>query len=256
MPLESLRWRRLAVTVALLGGALAAVPGCGGSAEQAEAAYRESEEALRAKDYPGAAEAASRAVEAAAGRADAWINLGIANSRQQNWAEAIDAYNHAVEIDPLQKKALNNLANVYFRQGRYADAAVWYGKALEVDPDYLLASFHYGWTLRQLNRLDEAEQVFEHCKEIPASSERERMTHLDCHFYVGSIKFRNGEYRSAARIMQEILGARPGHSEARYFLGLSYRKMGRLDEAEEQLEIHRQMLQAMRAKPIPEPVDE
>ena len=229
---------------------------CRGSAEEAEAAFLESQEALSAKDYPAAAEAALRAVEAAPDHADAWIILGIANSRQQNWTEAIEAYEHAIEINPLQKKALNNLANVYFRQGRYADAAVWYGEALEVDPDYLLASFHYGWTLRQLNRLDEAEKVFQHCKEIPASSDRERMTHLDCHFYVGSIKFRKGEYRSAARIMEEVLSARPGHSEARYFLGLSYRKMGRFDEAAEQLEIHRQMLQAMRAVPIPEPVDE
>ena len=256
MPIESMRWRTLAATAALLGGVVAVTSGCGGSAEEAEAAFRQSGEALRAKDYPAAVEAASRAVEAAPDRVDAWINLGIAHSRQQNWTEAIDAYEHAVEVDPKQKKTLNNLANVYFRQGRYDDAAVWYGKALEVDPDYLLASFHYGWTLRQLNRLDEAEQVFEHCKEIPASNDRERMTHLDCHFYVGSIKFRKGEYRSAARIMSEILGARPGHSEARYFLGLSYRKMGRLDEAAEQLEIHRQMMQAMRAVPIPEPVDE
>jgi len=256
MPIESFRWRWPAVATAMLVGALAGVAGCGGSTEQAEAAFLESGEALRTKDYPAAAEAASRAIENDAGHVDAWINLGIANSRQQNWTEAIDAYEHATKLDPLQKKALNNLANVYFRQGRYEEAAVWYGKALEVDADYLLASFHYGWTLRQLNRLDEAEEVFEHCKEIPASSERERMTHLDCHFYVGSIKFRKGEYRSAARIMEEVLGARPGHSEARYFLGLSYRKMGRYEEATAQLEIHRQMLQAMRAKPIPEPVDE
>ena len=256
MPIESLRGRRPAVAAAMLIVSLGVVTGCGGSAEQAEAAFLESGEALRAQNFPAAVEAASRAVENDAKHVDAWINLGIANSRQQNWTEAIDAYEHATKLDPLQKKALNNLANVYFRQGRYEEAAVWYGKALEVDADYLLASFHYGWTLRQLNRLDEAEEVFEHCKEIPASSERERMTHLDCHFYVGSIKFRKGEYRSAARIMEEVLGARPGHSEARYFLGLSYRKMGRYEEATEQLEIHRQMLQAMRAKPIPEPVDE
>jgi superkiller protein 3 len=256
MSFELSRWRGPAVTAGLLFGTLVSVSGCGGSTEQAETAFRESTEALRAKNYPAAAEAAARAVENDPGRIDAWINLGIANSRQENWSEAIDAYEHAVEIDPLQKKTLNNLANVYFRQGRYEEAAVWYGKALEVDPDYLLASFHYGWTLRQLNRLDEAEEVFEHCKEIPATTDRERMTHLDCHFYVGSVKFRKGQYRSAARIMEEVLSVRPGHSEARYFLGLAYRKMGRLEEAAEQLEIHRQVLQAMRAKPIPEPIDE
>jgi tetratricopeptide (TPR) repeat protein len=256
MSIESLPGRWPAVVAAVLSGALAAVSGCAGSAEEAEAAFRDSGEALRAQNYPAAVEAASRAVENDSKHVDAWINLGIANSRQQNWTEAIDAYEHAVELDPLQKKALNNLANVYFRQGRYEEAAVWYGKALEVDADYLLASFHYGWTLRQLNRLDEAERVFEHCKEIAASSNRDRKMHLDCHFYIGSIKFRKGEYRSSARVMEEVVGALPGHSEARYLLGLSYRKMGRFEEAAEQLEVHRQMLQEMRAKPIPEPIDE
>jgi tetratricopeptide (TPR) repeat protein len=247
----------LAVSGAWLLVAVAAASGCSGaSPEQVQAAYDESVEALRAQDYRAAAEAAARAVELDPKRIDAWMNLGIANSRQENWTEAIEAYEHAIDLDPRQKKTLNNLANVYFRQGRYEDAAVWYGKALEIDPDYLLASFHYGWTLRQLNRLDEAERVFEHCIEIPASNDRERMTHLDCYFYTGSIKFRKGEYRSAARIMEEVLSIRPGHSEARYLLGVCYRKMGRLDDAAEQLEIHRQMLQAMRATPIPEPVDE
>ena len=256
MSFESFRGRWPAVSATLLFGVLAAAGGCGRSAEQAEAAYGASGEALRAEDYPAAVEAASRAVEYDPEHVDAWINLGIANSRQENWTEAIEAYERAVQLDPLQKKALNNLANVYFRQGRYDEAAVWYGKALEVDPDYLLATFHYGWTLRQLNRLDEAEQVFEHCKQIPASNDRERRTYVDCHFYVGSIKFRKGEYRATARIMEEVIAARPMHPEARYFLGLSYRKMGRMEDATEQLEIHRQMLQAMRSKPIPEPVDE
>ena len=37
--------------------------------------------------------------------------------------------------------------------GRYEAAEEWYARALEVDPDYLLATFHHGWVLRQLNRL-------------------------------------------------------------------------------------------------------
>lgn len=63
MSFESLRWPGLAVTAGLLFGTLAVVSGCGGSAEQADGAFRESGEALRAQDCPAGVEAASRAVQ-------------------------------------------------------------------------------------------------------------------------------------------------------------------------------------------------
>jgi hypothetical protein len=55
--------------------------------------------------------------------------------------------------------------------------------------------------------------------------------------------------------MEEIVSARPGHVEARHFLGLAYRHLGRMDDAAQQLEIHRQLLRAGRTEPIPEPED-
>lgn len=245
-----------ALALALLLAAAGASAGCGDSNGSADEAYRQSVEALRERDYAAAAEAAARAVEIDPRHADALMNLGRAHSAQQNWTDAIAAYERLIELDPGEKKALNNLANVYFRQGRYDEAAVWYRKALDVDPDYLLAAFHYGWVLRQLNRLEEAERVFDHCEEIPAQDDRQRQTHVDCHFYVGTIRFRQGDYPAAAGIMEEVLRVFPGHSEARYFLGQSYMKLGRFEEAKRQLEIHREMLQALRAKTIPEPVDQ
>jgi Flp pilus assembly protein TadD len=237
----------------VLGLALA----CGGGPDPAVAdqAYQESVAAIRGRDYPSAIEAANRAVAADPTHLEAWMNLGIAHSRSQNWTEAIEAYTRVTELDPGNEKALNNVANVYFRQGRYDEAATWYRRALDVDPDYLLATFHYGWVLRQLNRLDEAEQAFDHCKEIPPANDRERQTQLDCHFYLGSIRFRRGDYAAAAGFMEDVLSVFPAHSEARHFLGLSYRKMGRMEDAARQLEIHRELLRAGRAQTIPEPVD-
>lgn len=256
MSAESIRGPSPALAFAAALAVVAAFAGCGGADESAEEAFRQSADALRERDYPAVVEAATRAARINPDHTGAWMNLGMAQSAQKNWTEAIAAYERVTELDPSNEKALNNLANVYFRQGRYAEAGQWYRKALEIDPDYLLATFHYGWVLRQLNELEEAERAFTHCKEIPAANERERRTHLDCHFYLGTIRFRQGDYRTAAQVMEAVLSVYPTHPEARHFLGLSYRKMGRMEDAARQLEIHREILRAMRSKPIPEPVDQ
>jgi len=246
--------RRRVVAALVLFAAIAGSARCGGSRDaEVEAAYRECADALRRHDYPAAVEAGRRAVKLDETHADAWFDLGVAEARLENWTESIEAYSKAIELDPDNAKALNNLANVYFRQGRDDVAEQWYARALDVDPDYLLATFHHGWVLRQLNRLGESENAFRHCLELPAPGEREQRTHLDCLFYLGSIRFRQGDYAEAARIMEQVLRAWPAHAEARHFLGLSYRQLGRYDDAVRELELHRQMVQARRSIPIPEP---
>ena len=112
MSFESFRGRWPAVSATLLFGVLSAAGGCGRSAEQAEAAYGASGEALRAEDYPAAVAAAARAVEYDPQHVDAWINLGIANSRQENWTEAIEAYERKVELDPYATLVKRTLASL------------------------------------------------------------------------------------------------------------------------------------------------
>jgi len=237
----------------LLLAAITAVAGCGSNEAEVEQAHLASSEALRQRDYPAAILAARRAVALDARHAGAWFNLGAAHARLENWTESIEAYDRAIEIEPQNRKAVNNLANVYFRQGRYDLAADWYARALAIDPDYLLATFHHGYVLRQLNRVDDAERAFRHCLDLKAENDREKRTHLDCLFYLGSIRFRRGDYADSARIMEDVLRAWPAHAEARHFLGLSYRQLGRLEDAVRELGRHQQIVHARRSEPIPEP---
>jgi len=220
--------------------------------DEAEAEYRAGLAALRSGDPSAAADAFERAVGIDPALLPAWLNLGIARARVQDWAGAIAAYESLIELEPGHAKALNNMANVYFRQGRHDQAAVWYERALAADPDYLLASFHFGWVLRELNRPEEAERHFSHCFDLEAESERERKTRLDCLFYVGALRFRARDYERAAAIMERVLAVHAAHPEARYYLGMSYRQLGRLDEARRQLEIHGKMVQMLRRE---EPVE-
>ena len=64
------------------------------------------------------------------------------------------------------------------------------------------------------------------------------------------------QYEQAASIMERVLTLQAGHPEARYYLGMSYRQLGRLEDARRQLEIHESMVQAIRrSAPVEKQVD-
>ena len=218
---------------------------------EAEALYVEGSRALREKKYEQATKRLERAAQLRGDHVETWLKLGIAYSGLERWDAAIEAYEHLIEIEPAHPKAHHNLGNVYFRRGDFEPAATAYGKSLELDPDYRLAAFHLGWTLRQLGRSTEAEQAFNRCLEIEGDDARAQRTKVDCTFGLGSIRHRARDYEASTRMMEQVLAVHPGHPEARYYLGIAYRQTGRLQEAADQLEIHRRMLSAKR-RPLPQ----
>ena len=230
---------------------LGAVSSGAGSADDgpAEEAYRAGSEALRSRNYEDAVAALERALELRPEHTDSWLKLGISRSALLDWDGAIEAYGRLLEIDPEHAKAHHNLGNVYFRRGDLENAVLEYGKALELEPDYMLAAFHRGWMLRELGRADEAERSFRLCLELPAADPRATRTRVDCVFGLGSIRHRAGDYEASAQMMEQVLRVHRDHLEARYYLGMAYRQLGRTDEAEQQLEIHRQMLRSRREQP-------
>jgi len=217
--------------------------------QPAEEAYRAGSEALRSKSYTDAVTELERAAELRPEHVDTWLKLGVSRSALGDWDGAIAAYRRLIEIDPGHAKAHHNLGNVHFRRGDLDNAAVEYGKALELDPDYMLAAFHHGWMLRQLGRSEEAEQSFRRCLELPADDPQAMRTRVDCLFGLGAIRHRAADYESSAQMMEQVLSVHRGHPEARYYLGMAYRQLGRVEEAEQQLEIHRRMLSARREQP-------
>ena len=214
-----------------------------------EALHRQGAEALHGRDYATAVEALQKAVEQDPANTDAWFKLGQSRSGLGDHTGAIEAYRRVVDLDPQNTRAMNNLANGLFRMGRYEESAEWYRKALDIDPDYLKATFHYGWILRHLDRPEEAEKMFLHCLDLESTSQAEEATRQDCYYYVGALRFRAGDHTRAASIMEEVLVGRPAHPEARYYLGMAYRHLGRTEDAARHLELHRRLLQAMRGSP-------
>jgi tetratricopeptide (TPR) repeat protein len=206
--------------------------------------------ALRAKRWAEAAAALERATAATPTDVEAWFRLGMARAGLDDHDGAIAAYTRALELDPRHTQAWNNLANVHYRRGDIERAAEAYGRAVAIDPGYLLAVYHHGWMLRQLNRSTEAEEAFAHCLGLQPSDDRERKTQLDCLFYLGTLRFRAADWTAAAQAMERVVGTVPNHREAHYYLGMAYRRLGRDEAAREQLELHRRLLADSRSSDV------
>jgi len=238
----------LAIVAALLGLLIGFAPSATAedAAARAAAAFETGMKAYHDGDFETAEASFRQAAELAPDNTDYLLRLGITRSRLRDYDGAVEAYSRLLQITPGDAKALNNLANVYFRQDRYEEAGDYYRKALAIDPDYLLAVFHYGWVLRQLNRAEEAERQFEHCVELQPRDDRERMTQVDCLFFLGSLRFRAQDWQAAAELMEQVLRVNPPHAEARYYLGMAYLRLGRDEEGKQQLELHKQLLKSRR----------
>ena len=220
-------------------------------AEPADEARAAGTQAMRARDYTRAVAAFEEALQHDPDNLKILLDLGIARSKLQDWDGAREAYQALLAHSPGDAKALYNLGNVYFRQGAYEDAERYYHAAIEARPDYLLALYQHGWVLRQLNRPEEAEQEFNRCLALPSDTDRVRRFQTDCSFYLGTLRFREGDFGASAAIMEQVLSIFPAHPEARYYLGRSYQRLGRTQEAQEQLELHRRILRRLRSsKPI------
>jgi tetratricopeptide (TPR) repeat protein len=225
--------------------ALFATAGSGPSGT-ARSAYEEGRAALRARDYRAAVVAFERAAALDPQQASVFLDLGIARAALKDWDGALEAYQRTLALDPRSAKAHNNIGNLYFRQGRYDEAFEAYRRALELQPDYLLASYHLGWLARQLNRPEEAEQAFRRCLELRPRNEGELDNQINARFYLGALRFRARDYRSAASLMEQVLQVRPEHLEARYYLGHSYLRLDRVEEGRRQLEIHRRLVDSLK----------
>lgn len=210
----------------------------------AQAAFREGLEAAKAGNPARAVAALERAASLAPRSADVQLNLGIARSALMDWDGAIAAYKKVLEINPRSAKAWNNIGNAHFRRGDLDASRAAYREAVRIEPDYLLATFHLAWNLRQINHPAEAETLFKRCLDLSATNDKERTSQEEARFYVGTLRFRARDYVVAARTMEQVISARPTHPEAHYYLGQAYLRLGQREKGLAHLGIHKQLLAA------------
>jgi protein O-GlcNAc transferase len=184
--------------------------------------------------YPAAArEAIARAHrEAAAHPLDAQRAgaLGKVLHAWEQWDAAHGAYRRAQALAPGAFEWHYLDAVVLQRQARPIDAAAQLEAALKVSPNYLPAQIKLAESLLDGGKLDESQQRFTaltNPDSAPAAA-----------FGLGRIAATQGRHAAAVEHFQRAIALFPEFGSAHYALALSYRALGRRDEAQAALERH------------------
>lgn len=88
--------------------------------------------------------------------ASAWLRLGNAYARNEQYRKAEDAYREALSIDPGLEEGLQALGAASFNQGNYRDALVYFTKYHALSPDDSLRNYDLGNVFLQLQEYDKA----------------------------------------------------------------------------------------------------
>jgi len=203
--------------------------------------------------YPAAArDSIARAHHAASARPDDAAAVGalaqVLHAWEQ-WDAAHEAYARAAALAPstfewhyLDAVALERLA-------RHAEAAAALRQALATRADYLPARVKLAEALLEAGDLDASEQVFDQLIGKPGALGANEKANPSgpgnaaepaAQFGLGRIAAARGRHADAIAHLQRAVDLLPEWGAAYYALALSYRALGRIDDAQRALERHRQ----------------
>jgi len=181
---------------------------------------------------PAAREAVSRAHQIATARptdAEAVGTLARVLHAWDQWGAAHDTYVRAQALAPraFEWQYLDGLA--LQRLARHAEAAGHFDEALQRSPGYLPARVKLAESLLESGSLDRAEPLFEALRREPASEPAAELG-------LGRIAAAKGQHGAAVTHLERAVALFPEWGAAYYALALSYRALGRREDAQRALE--------------------
>ncbi len=110
--------------------------------------------------WPRAADALNRAIQAAPDDARSWYAMGEVYAHSGTREEEIRAYRKSAELDPELSDAYNNLGSALAEKGSLEDAETAFRAALRVQSDFADAQSNLGMLLASKGQLAEAADHF------------------------------------------------------------------------------------------------
>jgi tetratricopeptide (TPR) repeat protein len=162
----------------------------------------------------------------------AFYEKGLEFARANEADKAIDQFRRAVELHPAFGLALNELGVQYMKKGQYEKAADALAKVVQLSPDASEPRLNYGIVLYNLGKVADAEiQLREVVKKNDHS--------FPAHYYLGLTLIKQSNYEGAeVELRRAIELGGPRASRSHYILGGLYWKVGKLQQAVDELEAY------------------
>lgn len=230
------------------------------------------DELLHAGQYQQAEEHFSNAVRLRPGYFDAHNNLGLALDALGRPAEAVEHFRRAVELNPGYAQAHANFGNVAFGLGNREEAERQFRAALQIDPALPRVHYNLAVVLAEKKQWAEAISHYERAAELDPASAETRFNLANTLRDSGRLNDAIQEYRRALAIAPAaeiynnlgtaLLAANqaveaetsfraavklaPDMLPAQMNLALALKRLGRMEEAQQQAEQVRRMMERAR----------
>ncbi len=140
------------------------------------------------------------------------------------YENADSAYERAIDLNPMNPALLLDRARLAFA-GQETDLARTYiAQALERKNNYTEAVFFLSQLEGQQGNMEEAKASAEIAATLAPNDPI-------AFFHLGLLRYNDEEYETAAASFERAVSLKNDYANARYFLGLSYERMGRRDAA-------------------------
>ena len=165
------------------------------------------------------------------GDADAVGKLGMLLDLYHRPEDAALCYKRAHLLQPASFKWLYYWGALLLNQNKMHDALPILTSALQLQPEYLPAKFKLAEALLGAGKTEEAGKVYEDIlKDYPDAAE--------AYYGLARVQTVQGDYAAAAESYRKACELFPAYGAAHYGLATSYRKLGRISEAQEQADLH------------------
>jgi len=224
----------------------------------------QSQAAVDADDLQDALALLNEARGYAPDNADVQYGFGMLALRLSLHQDAVDAFQKTLQLRKNDPLALYNLGRAFMELSKFEEARQQFAEYVTLRPNDPSGYSALGMTLAALERSEEARAEFEHSielapiqtesyyrlgllelqsREFEAASKHLRKAlerepaHAPALTALGRVAFEQKHYTEAIRLLQQAIVSDNTMREAHYYLGLTFARMGRNQESEEQLEI-------------------
>ncbi len=159
-----------------------------------------------------------------------WISVGnvyesiILFKVDGAYKSAILSYKKALSLDPNNPEIYLVLARTEFAKGNISNAKKYIESAIKLKGNYTRAIFFLSQIEASEGKLDAAISAAERASVISPND-------TGIFFQIGFLRYQNKDYREAVIALERAVILQPVYSNAKYFLGLSYSKVGRKKDA-------------------------